>query len=322
MQVILAEPRGFCAGVERAIEIVERALELFGPPVYVRHEIVHNKRVVDELRKKGAHFVEEISEVPDGAVTIFSAHGVSKKVADEAAERDLPVIDATCPLVAKVHIEAQRYAREGRAIILIGHKGHPEVEGTSGRVRGGVNLVSTVADVRNLQVRDPDKVAYVTQTTLSVDDTRDVIEALHDRFPNIAGPSLKDICYATQNRQVAVRKLASEVELMIVVGSRNSSNTNRLRDLSNEMGVPTFMIDDANDLDPTWFVDIERVGITAGASAPEQLVQEIIERLCELVGDVELRVLEGIKERVRFKLPKEITDQEVTYGSRDTPAQS
>lgn len=322
MQLILAEPRGFCAGVERAIEIVELAIELYGPPVYVRHEIVHNKRVVNELKKKGARFVEDISEIPDGAVTIFSAHGVSQKVADEAAKRGLPVIDATCPLVAKVHIEAQRYAREGREVILIGHKGHPEVEGTSGRVKGGVKIVNTVEDVQKLKVHDPNKVAYVTQTTLSVDDTRDVIDALHERFPDIVGPSLKDICYATQNRQAAVRKLAEEVELILVVGARNSSNSNRLREIGVEMGIPTFMIDDARDVDPTWFEGVKRVGVTAGASAPEQLVQELVDRLQELVGDVDLQVLEGIKERVRFKLPKEITDAEVTYGERRIPCSS
>jgi 4-hydroxy-3-methylbut-2-enyl diphosphate reductase len=324
MQVILAEPRGFCAGVERAIEIVERALELYGPPVYVRHEIVHNKRVVNELKKKGAHFVEELSEVPDGAVTVFSAHGVSKAVADEAARRLLPVIDATCPLVAKVHIEAQRYAKEGREVILIGHKGHPEVEGTSGRVEGGVKIVSTVEDVQTLTVRDPGKVAYVTQTTLSVDDTRDVIEALHDRFPDIMGPSLKDICYATQNRQAAVRRLAEQVDLLIVVGARNSSNSNRLREIGEEIGVRSFMIDDARDVDPSWFAGVDCVGVTAGASSSEALVQELIERLREVVGSVEVRVLEGIKERVRFKLPHEITDRSPgaeearEYGARPT----
>ena len=317
MQVILAEPRGFCAGVERAIEIVERAIELYGPPVYVRHEIVHNKRVVTELQKKGARFVEELSEIPDGAVTIFSAHGVSKTVADEAKRRDLPVIDATCPLVAKVHIEAQRYAKEGREVILIGHKGHPEVEGTSGRVAGGLQIVSSIQDVQNLQVRDPDKVAYVTQTTLAVDDTREVIEALHDRFANIVGPNVKDICYATQNRQTALRQLAEEVELILVLGAKNSSNSNRLREIGEEMSVPAYMIDDAGDVDPSWFDGIVRVGITAGASAPEKLVQELIERLRGLDA-VDLHVLDGIKERVRFKLPKELSDHDVavTYGER------
>jgi 4-hydroxy-3-methylbut-2-enyl diphosphate reductase len=319
MQVILAEPRGFCAGVERAIEIVERAIALYGPPVYVRHEIVHNKRVVDELQKKGARFVEELSEIPDGAVTIFSAHGVSKQIADKARQRDLPVIDATCPLVAKVHIEAQRYAKQGHEVVLIGHKGHPEVEGTAGRVEGGLQIVSTIQDVQKLQVRNSDKVAYVTQTTLSVDDTRDVIDALHERFPNIVGPNVKDICYATQNRQAALRQLAEEVELILVLGAKNSSNSNRLREIGDEMGVLTYMIDDAGDIDPTWFEGIERVGITAGASAPEQLVQELIDRLRGL-DEVDLHVLHGIKERVRFKLPKELTGADITYGERHEPS--
>ena len=313
MQVILAEPRGFCAGVERAIEIVEKAIELYGPPVYVRHEIVHNKRVVDELQKKGARFVEELTEIPDGAVTIFSAHGVSQEVADEAARRDLPVIDATCPLVAKVHNEAQRYAKGDNEVVLIGHKGHPEVEGTAGRVEGGLRIISNIGDVQKLEVRDPDKVAYVTQTTLSVDDTRDIIEALHERFPNIVGPDVKDICYATQNRQAALRQLAEEVELILVLGAKNSSNSNRLREIGDEVGVPTYMIDDACDVDPTWFEGIERVGITAGASAPEQLVQELVARLREL-EEVDLHVLDGIKERVRFRLPKELTNANVVYG--------
>lgn len=303
MRVILAQPRGFCAGVERAIEIVERALDRYGPPVYVRHEIVHNKRVVDELRDKGAIFVEELDEVPEGAVTVFSAHGVSQKIEEAAGARDLPVIDATCPLVAKVHQEAQRYARQGREVILIGHKGHPEVEGTSGRVPGGVHLVSTVEDVAQLSVRDADKVAYVTQTTLSVDDTRDVIEALRERFPSIAGPSLRDICYATQNRQSAVRDLASVVELLLVVGAENSSNSNRLREIGEEMNVPSYLIADAGSIDPAWLENVKTVGITAGASAPEQLVQEVIDRLREL-DEVEVEVLDGVVEKVQFKLPE------------------
>ena len=307
MQVILAEPRGFCAGVERAIEIVERAIEVFGPPVYVRHEIVHNRRVVDDLRKKGAVFVEEIDEVPDGAVTIFSAHGVSEEVENKAARRALPVIDATCPLVAKVHIEARRYEREGREVILIGHDGHPEVEGTSGRVKNGVHIVATPGDVVKLRVANPEKVAYVTQTTLSVDDTREVIEALKARFPNISGPDVKDICYATQNRQASVRKLAEEVELILVVGARNSSNSNRLREIGEEMGVPTHLIDDARDLDPAWFAGVRRVGVTAGASAPEELVQDLVARLRE-INRVELHIQDGIKERVRFKLPTELVE--------------
>ncbi len=305
MDVILAEPRGFCAGVERAIEIVERALEVYGPPVYVRHEIVHNKRVVDDLRKKGAVFVEEIDEVPDGAVTIFSAHGVSEKVENHARLRALPVIDATCPLVAKVHIEAQRYEREGDEVILIGHQGHPEVEGTSGRVKNGVHIVAKPADVETLQVRDPDKVAYVTQTTLSVDDTKDVIEALKRRFPDIHGPDVKDICYATQNRQASVRELATGVELLLVVGARNSSNSNRLREIGVEMGVPTYLIDDANDINRDWFQGVDRVGITAGASAPEQLVQEVVAKLREFAS-VNVKFQRGIRERVRFKLPDEL----------------
>ncbi len=307
MQVILAEPRGFCAGVERAIEIVERAIEVFGPPVYVRHEIVHNKRVVDDLRKKGAVFVEEVDEVPEGAVTIFSAHGVSEQVETEAQRRQLPVIDATCPLVAKVHIEAQRYEREGREVILIGHDGHPEVEGTSGRVKNGVHIVATPDDVKRLNVANPEKVAYVTQTTLSVDDTRDVIEALTARFPSISGPDVKDICYATQNRQASVRKLAEEVELILVVGARNSSNSNRLREIGEEMGIPTYLIDDARDLDPAWFDGVERVGITAGASAPEELVQELVARLRE-INAVDMQIQDGITERVRFKLPPELIE--------------
>ncbi len=305
MRVILAQPRGFCAGVERAIEIVELALERYGPPVYVRHEIVHNKRVVEGLREKGAVFVEGLDEVPDGAVTIFSAHGVSEKVADEATRRDLPVIDATCPLVAKVHHEAQRYARHGREVILIGHKGHPEVEGTSGRVPGGVLLVSTPEDAERLEVRDPAKLAYVTQTTLSVDDTREVIEALKARFPGIAGPSLRDICYATQNRQNAVRDLASDVDVILVVGAQNSSNSNRLREIGEELNVPTYLIDDAAAIEPAWLDGAEAVGITAGASAPKQLVQEVIDRL-RTMGGVELEELGGVVERVQFKLPPEL----------------
>jgi 4-hydroxy-3-methylbut-2-enyl diphosphate reductase len=305
MRVILAQPRGFCAGVERAIEIVEHALDRYGRPVYVRHEIVHNKRVVEELRGKGAVFVEELDEVPDGAVIIFSAHGVSQKVADEADHRVLSVIDATCPLVAKVHHEAQHYARKGRQVVLIGHKGHPEVEGTSGRVAGGVLLISTPTEVAELEVRDPGKLAYVTQTTLSVDDTREVIEALRARFPGISGPSVRDICYATQNRQTAVRKLAGEVDVILVVGAQNSSNSSRLREIGEEMEVPSYLIDDAEAIDPGWLDGAQAVGITAGASAPKQLVQEVIDRLCT-IADVELEELDGVIERVQFKLPPEL----------------
>ncbi|HEX9648745.1 MAG TPA: 4-hydroxy-3-methylbut-2-enyl diphosphate reductase [Alphaproteobacteria bacterium] len=306
MRVILAQPRGFCAGVERAIEIVESAINRYGKPVYVRHEIVHNKRVVEELRAKGAVFVEELDEVPENGVTVFSAHGVSQKVTDDARRRELPVIDATCPLVAKVHKEAQRYAAQGRQVILIGHKGHPEVEGTSGRVPGGVLLVSSPGEVAQLEVRDPNMLAYVTQTTLSVDDTREVIDALKVRFPTIAGPSLRDICYATQNRQTAVRRLASEVDVILVVGAQNSSNSNRLREIGEETDVPSYLIDDARAIDPAWIANAHTIGITAGASAPEQLVQEVIDRLREM-DEVEVEVLDGVAETVQFKLPAELS---------------
>jgi 4-hydroxy-3-methylbut-2-enyl diphosphate reductase len=303
MRVILAQPRGFCAGVERAIEIVEKALEIYGRPVYVRHEIVHNKRVVDELRSLGAVFVEDLDDVPLGAVTIFSAHGVSQAVQDSADSRALPVIDATCPLVAKVHQEAQRYDGQGREVVLIGHKGHPEVEGTSGRVPGGVLLVSTVEDVAELEVEDPDKLAYVTQTTLSVDDTRDVIEALRDRFPDIAGPSLRDICYATQNRQAAVRELAESVDLLLVVGAENSSNSNRLREIGREMSVPSYLIADAEAIDEAWLDGVETIGLTAGASAPEELILEVIDRL-RSIDPVVVEELGSVVEKVQFKLPE------------------
>lgn len=323
MQVILAEPRGFCAGVERAIEIVERAIEVYGPPVYVRHEIVHNKRVVAELREKGAIFVEEVSEIPKGAVTIFSAHGVSEDVETQARKRGLPVIDATCPLVAKVHNEAQAYETEGKEVILIGHEGHPEVEGTSGRLKKGPQIVATPMEVQSLKVNDPDKVAYVTQTTLSVDDTRDVIESLKDRFPNISGPDVKDICYATQNRQAAVRALAENVQLILVVGARNSSNSNRLREIGEEMGVPSYLIEDATDLNNGWFEGVEKVGVTAGASSPEQLVRELFSKLQEF-SNVELAFQNGIEECVRFKLPSELvrSGEDGRTPSRDKIAES
>ena len=307
MRVILAQPRGFCAGVVRAIDIVELALKKYGPPVYVRHEIVHNKRVVEDLKAKGAVFVEELREIPDDAITVFSAHGVSQKVADTAELRRLPVIDATCPLVAKVHKEGQRYSAQGYDIVLIGHEGHPEVEGTMGRIPGTVYLVSSVEHVSKLAVSNPTKLAYVTQTTLSVDDTRDVIEALKLRFPEIVGPDVKDICYATQNRQSAVRKLATEVDVLLVVGAQNSSNSNRLREIGAELNVPSYLIDDAGALDVSWLVGIETVGITAGASAPEALVQELVTRLGEL-GDVEFVDFDGIEENVTFKLPSELQD--------------
>src|SRR5262245_37298671 len=305
MRVILAQPRGFCAGVERAIEIVEKALELYGPPVYVRHEIVHNKRVVETLKAKGARFVEEVHEIPDGAITVFSAHGVSQKVEDSAKLRDLPVLDATCPLVAKVHKEGQRYAEKGFEVILIGHEGHPEVEGTMGRIPGKVHLVEDPADVEKLPIRNKAKVAYVTQTTLSVDDTREVIEALKKRFPQIIGPDVKDICYATQNRQAAVRELAKQVDLLLVVGARNSSNSNRLREIGQESGVPTYLLEDVSALEPQWLEGVETVGITAGASTPEELVRELIEKL-RAFRKIELTIMHGIEEHIQFKLPDQL----------------
>jgi len=303
IRVALAKPRGFCAGVERAIEIVERALKKYGPPVYVRHEIVHNKRVVEDLRAKGAVFVEEVDEVPAGAVTVFSAHGVAEDVEHQAAKRDLPVIDATCPLVSKVHKEGQRYADRGYQVILIGHEGHPEVEGTRGRIPGGVILVQTVEDVATITVEDPERLAYVTQTTLSVDDTRDIIGGLKERFPAIVGPDVKDICYATQNRQVAVRELAQQVDLLLVVGARNSSNSNRLREIGAELGVPSYLINDAREFQTAWLEGVSTIGITAGASAPEALVQEVIDALRSQTAIV-LDQLAGVEENVRFRLPE------------------
>lgn len=307
MRVVLAEPRGFCAGVERAIEIVERALEKYGPPIYVRHEIVHNRHVVERLRAKGAHFVDEIDEIPKGSVTIFSAHGVASAVEERASERGLPVIDATCPLVSKVHIEGQRYANQDREIILIGHAGHPEIVGTMGRINGRVHLISTPDEVANLKVANPDKLAFITQTTLSVDDTRAVIEALKTRFPTIVGPDTKDICYATQNRQRAARELAKIVDVVLVVGAPNSSNSNRLREIAIESGVPSYLIEDARALDPAWIEAASAVGITAGASAPAELVEEVIARLREM-AEVELSVLPGVTENVRFRMPSQLND--------------
>ncbi len=306
IKVLLASPRGFCAGVERAIEIVERALDKFGPPVYVRHEIVHNKHVVDSLRAKGAIFVKEVDEIPEGGNTIFSAHGVSDAVVQDAVDRDLAVVDATCPLVSKVHKEGQNHVMRGRQVILIGHAGHPEVEGTQGRIQGGVLLVTNAKDVETLEVENPDQLAYVTQTTLSVDDTREVIEVLKSRFPKIQGPDVKDICYATQNRQQAVRDLAASVDVLLVVGASNSSNSNRLRDLGSEMGVPSYLIADASELDPEWIATASTVGVTAGASAPEELVQGLVERLNQY-GEVTVEKLKGVEENVVFKLPREIT---------------
>ncbi len=306
LEIILAQPRGFCAGVERAIEIVERALEIYGAPVYVRHEIVHNKYVVENLRAKGVVFVDKVEEIPTGMVAIFSAHGVSEAVEKSAESHGLKVIDATCPLVTKVHLEAMRYEKEGREIVLIGHKGHPEVEGTSGRVKTPVYLVGDVADVEALQVATPDNLAYVTQTTLSVDDTREVITALKNRFPGIKGAELKDICYATQNRQNAVRNLAAQVDLLLVIGAPNSSNSNRLRDLGEECGVKSYLINDYSEIQEAWLHDALRVGITAGASAPEILVMQVLDRLRELKKDVTVTQLYGIEESVKFKLPKEV----------------
>lgn len=319
MQVILAQPRGFCAGVERAIDIVERALKKYGPPIYVRHEIVHNKHVVEQLRAKGVVFVEELDEVPPGVVTIFSAHGVARSVEDVAAEKDLPVIDATCPLVSKVHIEGRKYAAQGREVILIGHAGHPEVEGTVGQIPGTVHVISTVADARALEVSDPDKLAYVTQTTLSLDDTRGVVDALKERFPAIAGLDTKDICYATQNRQRAVRVLAEQCDLLLVVGAANSSNSNRLREIGELMGVPSYLINDARELDPAWLEGKENVGVTAGASAPEVLVEGLIDAL-RAHGAEGLTVLEGVEETVRFRLPRELQD-DAEAEAEATPAE-
>jgi 4-hydroxy-3-methylbut-2-enyl diphosphate reductase len=305
MRVVLAQPRGFCAGVERAIEIVEHAIEKYGPPIYVRHEIVHNRHVVERLRAKGARFVDDLTEIPPGSVTIFSAHGVASAVENDASDRNLSVIDATCPLVSKVHSEGQRYAAQGREIVLIGHAGHPEIEGTMGRIEGKVHLISKAEEVPALVVSDPDKLAYITQTTLSVDDTRAVIEALRARFPRIVGPDTKDICYATQNRQRAARELALAVDLVLVVGAANSSNSNRLREIAAEQGVPAYLIADADALDPRWLDGAQSVGITAGASAPAELVQELIDRLGTF-GPVELETLPGITENVRFRMPAEL----------------
>jgi 4-hydroxy-3-methylbut-2-enyl diphosphate reductase len=307
IRVVLAQPRGFCAGVERAIEIVERALKKYGPPIYVRHEIVHNRHVVEDLRTRGAVFVDELDEIPPGSMTVFSAHGVAKRVEDAAAERGLPVIDATCPLVAKVHNEGRRYARQDREIVLVGHAGHAEVEGTIGQVPAKVHLVQTVEDVELLEVKDPNKLAYITQTTLSVDDTRGIISALTKRFPTIVGPDVRDICYATQNRQQAVRDLASAVDMILVVGSRNSSNSNRLREIGQELGKPSYLIDDAGSLQGAWFEGIASVGVTAGASAPETLVQGVLEGLRQF-GEIEISTQDGVAEDVRFRFPAQLVD--------------
>jgi 4-hydroxy-3-methylbut-2-en-1-yl diphosphate reductase len=301
--VLLAQPRGFCAGVDRAIEIVERALEEFGAPIYVRHEIVHNVYVVDDLRRKGAIFIEELSAVPAGNTVIFSAHGVSKAVQAEAAARGLRVFDATCPLVTKVHMEVAKMRREGRELIMIGHHGHPEVEGTMGQAEGGMYLVETVGDVDALQVSNPDMLAYVSQTTLSVDDTADIIAALKHKFPHIAEPKKADICYATTNRQEAVKFMAPQVDVVIVVGSPNSSNSNRLREVAEKKGVAAYMVDNASQISPAWLDGKSRIGVTAGASAPEVLVQAVIDRLKEL-GAKSVRSLPGAEEHVTFPMPK------------------
>jgi len=303
VEVVLANPRGFCAGVERAIGIVERALAIHGAPIYVRHEVVHNKFVVDDLRRKGAIFVEELAEVPAGATLIFSAHGVSKAVRADAEARGLRVFDATCPLVTKVHVEVGKMREDGREIIMIGHRGHPEVQGTMGQSPGGMYLVETVEDIARLKVNDPERLAYVTQTTLSMDDAATVVSALRARFPEIVGPKKDDICYATQNRQDAVKFMARQCDLVIVVGSPNSSNSNRLREVAQSRGVEAYMVDNAAQLRPEWIMGKRRVGVTAGASAPEVLVLEVIDRLKEL-GAKRVTQLEGIEENVVFALPK------------------
>jgi len=311
MQITLANPRGFCAGVDRAIEIVERALNIYGAPVYVRHEVVHNKYVVNSLRDKGAVFVEELDEVPDGATVIFSAHGVSKNVREEAARRELRVFDAICPLVTKVHMEVGQYQDEGRECLLIGHAGHPEVEGTLGQYKpkkgeGGMYLVESVDDVDKLQINNADYLAFVTQTTLSMDDTAEIIDALRKRFPKIKGPKKEDICYATQNRQDAVKKLTKQCDVILVVGSTNSSNSTRLMEISQKVGVPAYLIDDATEIRKEWLVGKSRIGITAGASAPEVLVEEVIRKLSQWGAEAATEA-PGIQEKVVFSLPRELT---------------
>jgi 4-hydroxy-3-methylbut-2-en-1-yl diphosphate reductase len=305
MRIILAQPRGFCAGVVRAVDVVERALERYGRPVYVRHEIVHNRRVVESLEAKGARFVKELDEVPSGAVTVFSAHGVSRAVEEDAAGRRLPVLDATCPLVSKVHNEGRRYLAMGRTVILIGHAGHPEVEGTLGQIDGPTHLIQSEADVAALPLPDDAPIAYVTQTTLSVDDTRSIIAALERRFSNVVGPETRDICYATQNRQTAVRELSAVADVILVVGARNSSNSNRLREIGEEAGVPSYLVADGSEVDLAWVQGAEVVGLTAGASAPEILVQDVIEAL-RRVGPVDVSILSGIEENITFRLPAEL----------------
>lgn len=309
MDIYLANPRGFCAGVDRAIDIVERALEIFGTPIYVRHEVVHNRYVVNDLREKGAIFIDELHEVPDDATVIFSAHGVSQQVRSEAESRQLRVFDATCPLVTKVHLEVARHARDDDDVILIGHAGHPEVEGTLGQYSGSqqsnIYLVETLDDVAKLKVNNPNKLAYVTQTTLSVDDTRQIIDALNDRFPEIRGPRKDDICYATQNRQDAVRDLSTKVDVLLVIGSVNSSNSNRLRELAEQQGVAAYLIDEAADIDKNWFDSVKTIGVTAGASAPEILVEEVMQHLKDCFNAT-VHSNEGQIETVSFSLPKDL----------------
>ena len=319
MQIFLANPRGFCAGVDRAIEIVERAIDMLGAPIYVRHEVVHNRTVVEDLKRKGAVFVDELAEVPRGATVVFSAHGVSKAVQAEAVARGLTVFDATCPLVTKVHVEIAKMREQGREIVMIGHAGHPEVEGTMGQCEGGVHLVESAADVERLEVADPRKLAYVTQTTLSVDDAAAIVEALRRRFPEIVGPRKDDICYATQNRQDAVKALATSVDVVIVVGSPNSSNSNRLREVAANRGVPAYMVDTADDLDPAWLAGRTRVGVTAGASAPEVLVREVIARL-RAMGAAHVAELSGTVERVVFPLPSGLRGSHAVKPPETGPA--
>ena len=315
MDIVLAKPRGFCAGVDRAIAIVEAALAQFGRPIYVRHEIVHNTHVVEALRQQGAIFVEELDEIPAGSTVVFSAHGVSQAVRHEAADRGLRVFDATCPLVTKVHVEVTKMRSQGFDVIMIGHKGHPEAEGTLGQANEGMHLVESVDDVRTVEVRDPGQVAYVTQTTLSVDDAANIVTALKDRFPGIVGPKRDDICYATQNRQDAVKFMVPQCDVVIVVGSRNSSNSNRLREVAEQRNVPAYMVDAAEEIDPAWLVGKSRVGVTAGASAPESLVEHVIDRLRAL-GARSVRQLEGIEEHVVFPMPKGLHVSRVPESAR------
>jgi 4-hydroxy-3-methylbut-2-enyl diphosphate reductase len=323
MEAILAQPRGFCAGVVRAIDIVELALEIHGRPVYVFHEIVHNRYVVDSLQERGAIFVERLDVIPAGSVTVFSAHGVSTAVVEQAKRSRLQIIDATCPLVTKVHLQAQRYSRQGYAVVIIGHAGHEEVEGTQGSIDGPVHIVSTVEDVEALPAIPEQRIAYVTQTTLSIDDTRAVIAALSERFPSIQGPELDDICYATQNRQNAVRALAREVDVLLVVGARNSSNSNRLREVGEQCGVPAYLVQDDTEINAEWFIGKSRIGVTAGASAPEILVERVLAKLRPL-GVTSVRELDGVRETTTFRLPRSLTAirSKSRASSNSTPAMS